>query len=134
MPLNPSEKFSLLPDHQQLLKANRRFQLQWCKIFPHELALFAFLLLDNSTNLYALRLFFVFLASISTPQAFKFSSAEKMDNVLTLLLKSSIISHDFSSFPNEVMDHDQETGMYIYYPLSDLFTEKVHIRVIFHIC
>ncbi|XP_013921160.1 PREDICTED: B-cell scaffold protein with ankyrin repeats-like [Thamnophis sirtalis] len=44
-----------------------------------------------------------------TCQAFKFSSAEKMDNVLTLLLKSSIISHDFSSFPNEVMDHDQET-------------------------
>uniref|UniRef100_A0A8C6XFB8 B cell scaffold protein with ankyrin repeats 1 n=1 Tax=Naja naja TaxID=35670 RepID=A0A8C6XFB8_NAJNA len=42
-------------------------------------------------------------------QAFKFSSAEKMDNVLTLLLKSSIISHDFSSFPNEVTDHDQET-------------------------
>ncbi|XP_026554060.1 B-cell scaffold protein with ankyrin repeats isoform X1 [Pseudonaja textilis] len=42
-------------------------------------------------------------------QAFKFSSAEKMDNILTLLLKSSIISHDFSSFPNEVTDHDQET-------------------------
>ncbi|XP_025029233.1 B-cell scaffold protein with ankyrin repeats, partial [Python bivittatus] len=39
-------------------------------------------------------------------QAFKFSAAEKMDNVLTLLLKSSIISHDI---PNEVMDHDQET-------------------------
>uniref|UniRef100_A0A670YQ77 B cell scaffold protein with ankyrin repeats 1 n=1 Tax=Pseudonaja textilis TaxID=8673 RepID=A0A670YQ77_PSETE len=29
--------------------------------------------------------------------AFKFSSAEKMDNILTLLLKSSIISHDFNS-------------------------------------
>ncbi|XP_070614072.1 B-cell scaffold protein with ankyrin repeats [Erythrolamprus reginae] len=42
-------------------------------------------------------------------QAFKFSSAEKMDNVLTLLLKSSIISHDFSRFSNEVTDHDQET-------------------------
>ncbi|XP_063166243.1 B-cell scaffold protein with ankyrin repeats [Candoia aspera] len=42
-------------------------------------------------------------------QAFKFSSAEKMDNILTLLLKSSIISHDFSSFPNEVTDHDRET-------------------------
>ncbi|XP_039206646.1 B-cell scaffold protein with ankyrin repeats isoform X2 [Crotalus tigris] len=44
-------------------------------------------------------------------QAFKFSSAEKMDNILTLLLKSSIISHDFSSFPNEVTDHDQETDL-----------------------
>ncbi|XP_034298101.1 B-cell scaffold protein with ankyrin repeats isoform X2 [Pantherophis guttatus] len=42
-------------------------------------------------------------------QAFKFSSAEKMDSILTLLLKSSIISHGFSSFPNEVTDHDQET-------------------------
>ncbi|XP_058049528.1 B-cell scaffold protein with ankyrin repeats isoform X2 [Ahaetulla prasina] len=44
-------------------------------------------------------------------EAFKFSSAEKMDNILTLLLKSSIISHGFSSFPNEneVTDHDQET-------------------------
>ncbi|XP_029142524.1 B-cell scaffold protein with ankyrin repeats [Protobothrops mucrosquamatus] len=44
-------------------------------------------------------------------QAFKFSSAEKMDNILTLLLKSSIISHDFSSFPNEVTDHDQEIDL-----------------------
>ncbi|KAM3831377.1 LOW QUALITY PROTEIN: B-cell scaffold protein with ankyrin repeats [Vipera latastei] len=44
-------------------------------------------------------------------QAFRFSSAEKMDNILTLLLKSSIISHDFSSFPNEVTDHDQETDL-----------------------
>ncbi|XP_070805262.1 B-cell scaffold protein with ankyrin repeats [Pituophis catenifer annectens] len=46
-------------------------------------------------------------------QAFKFSSAEKMDNVLTLLLKSSIISHGFSSFPNEVTDHDQETDSHL---------------------
>uniref|UniRef100_A0A670YN43 B cell scaffold protein with ankyrin repeats 1 n=1 Tax=Pseudonaja textilis TaxID=8673 RepID=A0A670YN43_PSETE len=53
------------------------------------------------------------LQKVADPIAFACQvSSEKMDNILTLLLKSSIISHDFSSFPNEVTDHDQETGMY----------------------
>ncbi|XP_077790721.1 B-cell scaffold protein with ankyrin repeats [Podarcis muralis] len=41
-------------------------------------------------------------------QASKFSSAEKVDNLLTFLLKSPIISHNFSAFPNEVMDHHRQ--------------------------
>uniref|UniRef100_A0A670YUC5 B-cell scaffold protein with ankyrin repeats n=1 Tax=Pseudonaja textilis TaxID=8673 RepID=A0A670YUC5_PSETE len=50
------------------------------------------------------------LQKVADPIAFACQvSSEKMDNILTLLLKSSIISHDFSSFPNEVTDHDQET-------------------------
>lgn len=114
-----------------LLKTNSCFQLQWCKIFPHELVLFAFGLWYKSA---CPQVILCFPCLYLTPQAFRFTSAEKMDNILTLLLKSSIISHDFSSFPNEVTDHDQETGMYVYYPLSALFTEKVHTRVIFHIC
>ncbi|XP_053259324.1 B-cell scaffold protein with ankyrin repeats [Podarcis raffonei] len=46
-------------------------------------------------------------------QASKFSSAEKVDNLLTFLLKSPIISHNFSAFPNEVMDHHRQTDSHL---------------------
>ncbi|XP_033015460.1 B-cell scaffold protein with ankyrin repeats [Lacerta agilis] len=43
-------------------------------------------------------------------QASKFSSAEKVDNLLTFLFK---ISHNFSAFPNEVMDRHRQTDSHL---------------------
>ncbi|NXF49844.1 BANK1 protein, partial [Oceanites oceanicus] len=43
-----------------------------------------------------------------TCQAFKFSSAEKLDNVLTLLLKSKISTYEFSRFQSE--EHHQQAS------------------------
>ncbi|NXG65648.1 BANK1 protein, partial [Hemiprocne comata] len=40
-------------------------------------------------------------------QAFKFSSVEKLDNVLTLLLKSKISTYEFSPFQSEEQHHQQ---------------------------
>ncbi|KAK4818926.1 hypothetical protein QYF61_022103 [Mycteria americana] len=42
-----------------------------------------------------------------TCQAFKFSSVEKLDNVLTLLLKSKISTYEFSPFQSEEQHHQQ---------------------------
>ncbi|XP_071664337.1 B-cell scaffold protein with ankyrin repeats isoform X1 [Patagioenas fasciata] len=42
-----------------------------------------------------------------TCQAFKFSSVEKLDNVLTLLLKSKISAYQFSPFQSEEEHHQQ---------------------------
>ncbi|NXF67474.1 BANK1 protein, partial [Ciccaba nigrolineata] len=42
-----------------------------------------------------------------TCQAFKFSSVEKLDNVLTLLLKSKISAYEFSPFQSEEEHHQQ---------------------------
>nr|XP_021138724.1 B-cell scaffold protein with ankyrin repeats isoform X2 [Columba livia] len=42
-----------------------------------------------------------------TCQAFKFSSVEKLDNVLTLLLKSKISTYQFSPFQSEEEHHQQ---------------------------
>ncbi|NXT17593.1 BANK1 protein, partial [Syrrhaptes paradoxus] len=42
-----------------------------------------------------------------TCQAFKFSSVEKLDNVLTLLLKSKISLYEFSPFQSEEEHHQQ---------------------------
>ncbi|CAN0134478.1 unnamed protein product, partial [Bubo scandiacus] len=42
-----------------------------------------------------------------TCQAFKFSSVEKLDNVLTLLLKSKIPAYEFSPFQSEEEHHQQ---------------------------
>ncbi|NXN18551.1 BANK1 protein, partial [Indicator maculatus] len=47
-----------------------------------------------------------------TCQAFKFSSVEKLDNVLTLLLKSKIPAYEFSPFQNEEKHH-QQAGDYL---------------------
>lgn len=43
----------------------------------------------------------------SFQQAFKFSSVEKLDNVLTLLLKSKISTYQFSPFQSEEEHHQQ---------------------------
>ncbi|NXJ61301.1 BANK1 protein, partial [Rostratula benghalensis] len=40
-------------------------------------------------------------------QAFKFSSVEKLDNVLTLLLKSKISTYEFGTFQSEEQHHQQ---------------------------
>ncbi|KAM6429746.1 B-cell scaffold protein with ankyrin repeats [Rhynochetos jubatus] len=42
-----------------------------------------------------------------TCQVFKFSTVEKLDQVLTLLLKSKIPTYEFSSFPSEEEHHQQ---------------------------
>ncbi|XP_064306095.1 B-cell scaffold protein with ankyrin repeats isoform X1 [Phalacrocorax carbo] len=42
-----------------------------------------------------------------TCQAFKFSSVEKLDNIMTLLLKSKISSYEFSPFQSEERCHQQ---------------------------
>ncbi|XP_054238935.1 B-cell scaffold protein with ankyrin repeats, partial [Indicator indicator] len=47
-----------------------------------------------------------------TCQAFKFSSVEKLDNVLTFLLKSKIPAYEFSPFLNEENPH-QEANSYL---------------------
>ncbi|KAJ6668881.1 hypothetical protein lerEdw1_012367 [Lerista edwardsae] len=41
---------------------------------------------------------------LTSGQASKFSSAEKLDRILTLLLKSPVISHDFRDSTEEVLD------------------------------
>ncbi|KAF7252347.1 B-cell scaffold protein with ankyrin repeats, partial [Varanus komodoensis] len=46
-------------------------------------------------------------------QACKFSPAEKVDSILTFLLKSSAISHDPSSFLNEVTDHYKKNDSHL---------------------
>ncbi|NXI38942.1 BANK1 protein, partial [Galbula dea] len=46
-----------------------------------------------------------------TCQAFKFSSVEKLDNVLTLLLKSKIPAYEFSPFQSE--EHPQQANIYL---------------------
>ncbi|XP_061441540.1 B-cell scaffold protein with ankyrin repeats [Rhineura floridana] len=46
-------------------------------------------------------------------QASKFSSAEKVDSILTFLLKSPVISHDFSVLPNEVRGHYQQADSHL---------------------
>ncbi|NXK28945.1 BANK1 protein, partial [Arenaria interpres] len=45
-------------------------------------------------------------------QAFKFSSVEKLDNVLTLLLKSKISTYEFSPFQSEE-EHHQQTNIHL---------------------
>ncbi|XP_074003888.1 B-cell scaffold protein with ankyrin repeats [Numenius arquata] len=47
-----------------------------------------------------------------TCQAFKFSSVEKLDNVLTLLLKSKIPIYEFSPFQSEE-EHHQQTNSHL---------------------
>ncbi|XP_055652532.1 B-cell scaffold protein with ankyrin repeats isoform X1 [Falco peregrinus] len=47
-----------------------------------------------------------------TCQAFKFSSVEKLDNVLTWLLKSKISTYEFSPFQSEE-EHHQQTSSYL---------------------
>ncbi|XP_010176999.1 PREDICTED: B-cell scaffold protein with ankyrin repeats-like, partial [Mesitornis unicolor] len=42
-----------------------------------------------------------------TCRAFKFSSVEKLDNILTLLLKSKISTYEFSAFQSEEEHHQQ---------------------------
>ncbi|XP_049671268.1 B-cell scaffold protein with ankyrin repeats isoform X1 [Accipiter gentilis] len=46
-----------------------------------------------------------------TCQAFKFSSVEKLDNVLTLLLKSKISAYEFSPFQSE--EHHQQANSHL---------------------
>ncbi|NXQ85882.1 BANK1 protein, partial [Nyctibius grandis] len=46
-----------------------------------------------------------------TCQAFKFSSVEKLDNVLTLLLKSKMSTYKFSPFQSE--EHHQQANSYL---------------------
>ncbi|XP_057273958.1 B-cell scaffold protein with ankyrin repeats isoform X4 [Pezoporus wallicus] len=46
-----------------------------------------------------------------TCQAFKFSSVEKLDNVLTFLLKSKMSTYEFSPFQNE--EHHQQANSYL---------------------
>ncbi|XP_042664332.1 B-cell scaffold protein with ankyrin repeats isoform X4 [Tyto alba] len=46
-----------------------------------------------------------------TCQAFKFSSVEKLDNVLTLLLKSKISAYEFSTFQSE--EHHQQANSHL---------------------
>ncbi|XP_067992925.1 B-cell scaffold protein with ankyrin repeats isoform X2 [Melanerpes formicivorus] len=45
-----------------------------------------------------------------TCQAFKFSSVEKLDNVMTLLLKSKIPAYEFSPFQSEEKQHQQASS------------------------
>nr|XP_056711802.1 B-cell scaffold protein with ankyrin repeats [Euleptes europaea] len=59
------------------------------------------------------------LQKVADPVAFacrasKFSSAEKIDRILTFLLTSPAISYDFSDFPNEDKSHhDQHTDSHL---------------------
>ncbi|KFV58023.1 B-cell scaffold protein with ankyrin repeats, partial [Gavia stellata] len=46
-----------------------------------------------------------------TCQTFKFSSVEKLDNILTLLLKSKISAYEFSPFQNE--EHHQQGNSHL---------------------
>ncbi|XP_062991994.1 B-cell scaffold protein with ankyrin repeats [Elgaria multicarinata webbii] len=46
-------------------------------------------------------------------QASKFSPAEKVDSILTFLMKSPAISHDSSHFPYEAMDHHQQNDSHM---------------------
>ncbi|XP_066488421.1 B-cell scaffold protein with ankyrin repeats [Tiliqua scincoides] len=46
-------------------------------------------------------------------QASKFSSAEQLDSILTWLLKSPVISHDFSDYPEEVLDRNQQINSHL---------------------
>lgn len=75
---------------------------------------------DKVKNTYATNaLMFFFLIFFSFKQAFKFSSVEKLDNVLTLLLKSKISAYEFSPFQSE--EHHQQGSesllvcIYFYY-------------------
>lgn len=49
----------------------------------------------------------IFFSVFSFKQALKFSSVEKVDNVLTSLLKSKISPYEFSSFQSEEEHHHQ---------------------------
>ncbi|XP_075005725.1 B-cell scaffold protein with ankyrin repeats isoform X2 [Calonectris borealis] len=51
-----------------------------------------------------------------TCQAFKFSSVEKLDNVLTLLLKSKISTYEFSPFQSEEEHHQQTNSHFEEFP------------------
>lgn len=48
------------------------------------------------------------ILSFSFKQAFKFSSIEKLDNVLTLLLESKLSTYQFSPFESE--EHHQQAS------------------------